>query len=57
MPTYDYECPGEGIVRELSLPINHEPPKCETCGTTMVRVYNYAPPIHFKGSGFYKTGG
>lgn len=56
MPTYDYECPGDGEVKEYQLPISHEPPKCETCGVDMVRVYN-AVPIHFKGSGFYKTGG
>ena len=56
MPTYDYECPGEGEVKEYNLPVNHEPPKCETCGATMNRVYS-AVPIHFKGSGFYKTGG
>ena len=56
MPTYDYECPGEGIRREFNLPIDHKPPKCETCGAEMVRVFS-APAIHFKGSGFYKTGG
>lgn len=56
MPTYDYECPGEGITRELSLPFNHDTPKCETCGADMVRIYN-ATPVHFKGTGFYSTGG
>lgn len=56
MPTYDYECPGEGEVKELQLPVNHDTPKCDTCGVDMIRIYN-APPIHFKGSGFYKTGG
>lgn len=56
MPTYDYECAGEGRVIEFTLPVNHEPPKCDTCGSTMTRVYS-AVPIHFKGSGFYKTGG
>lgn len=56
MPTYDYECAREGKVMEFTLPVNHEPPKCDTCGSTMTRVYS-AVPIHFKGSGFYKTGG
>lgn len=56
MPTYDYECPGEGDKREFSLPFDHEPPKCETCGATMNRVYS-ANPVHFKGDGWYSTGG
>ena len=56
MPTYDYECPGEGIKVELQLPINHDKPKCETCGADMVRIYT-APAIQFKGTGFYSTGG
>ena len=54
MPTYDYECPGENLRRELQLPVEHEQPKCEICGTLMTRIYT-ANPIHFKGSGFYKT--
>lgn len=56
MPTYDYECPGEGIVKELQLPYNHDQPKCDTCGAPMTRVYT-APAIQFKGDGFYSTGG
>jgi len=56
MPTYDYECPGEGIKKELELPMNHKTPKCETCGAEMNRIYT-ANPVHFKGTGFYKTGG
>ena len=55
MPTYEYECPGEGIVREIYLPFEHDTPLCSTCGAKMVRVYN-APPVHFKGTGFYKIG-
>jgi putative FmdB family regulatory protein len=56
MPTYDYECPGEDLRREIQLPVGHEQPRCETCGALMTRIYT-ANPIHFKGSGFYKTGG
>lgn len=55
-PTYEYECPGEGIVKELSLPFNHERPSCVTCGAPMERVYT-APAVKFNGSGFYSTGG
>jgi putative FmdB family regulatory protein len=55
MPTYDYECPGEGIVVELQLPFGHERPTC-TCGAPMDRVYS-APAVKFNGTGFYSTGG
>ena len=56
MPIYEYECPGEGVTRELELPMNHERPRCEVCGAEMNRIYT-ANPVHFKGTGFYKTGG
>jgi putative FmdB family regulatory protein len=56
MPTYDYECPGEGVVKELSLPFDHERPACSTCGAPMERVYT-APAVKFNGTGFYSTGG
>lgn len=55
MPTYDYECAEHGVI-EVNLPVNHEQPKCETCGALMKRKYT-ANPIHFKGDGFYSTGG
>ena len=54
MPTYDYECSGEGLIRELTLSVEHKRPKCETCGADMNRIYT-SNPVHFKGSGFYKT--
>lgn len=54
MPKYDYECPGEGIVREFDLPMQHEAPFCDTCGALMARVFT-AIPTHFKTKGFYKT--
>lgn len=57
MPTYDYVCPKDGEIKEYSLPINHDKPKCDNCETTMERLYKSAPPVHFKGSGFYSTGG
>jgi putative FmdB family regulatory protein len=55
MPTYDYECPGDGEVIEFTLPFDHEAPLC-ACGDTMRRVFN-AVPVKFNGSGFYSTGG
>lgn len=51
MPKYDYECPGEEIVIEYSLPIVHSNPLCETCGAVMRQVYQATPAI-FKGRGW-----
>ena len=56
MPTYEYECPGEGIKLDLNLPYDHKPPRCETCGAELKRIYS-ATPVHFKAEGFYSTGG
>lgn len=56
MPTYQYECRGDGTVMELSLPYEHEPPTCTVCGSILSRVYT-APAVQFKGTGFYSTGG
>jgi putative FmdB family regulatory protein len=54
MPTYEYECPAghryekrEGFDAPASQ-------RCEKCRRTAKRVL-YAPPIVFKGSGFYVT--
>jgi predicted nucleic acid-binding Zn ribbon protein len=55
LPTYEYECPGEGVVVELSLPFDHERPICR-CGAPLERVYS-APAVKFNGTGFYSTGG
>ena len=51
MPKYDYECPGEEIIIEYTLPIVHENPLCETCGAVMRQVYQATPAI-FKGTGW-----
>lgn len=56
MPTYEYECPGEGQVIEIQLPFDHQPPDCPKCGTSMTKVYN-VPGIKFNAPGFYSTGG
>lgn len=53
VPTYDFKCKTCGTVVEVS--VNHPIP-CEMCGEVMVRIYT-ANPVHFKGTGFYKTGG
>jgi predicted nucleic acid-binding Zn ribbon protein len=51
MPKYDYECPGEEIIIEYTLPIVHSNPLCETCGAVMRQVYQATPAI-FKGRGW-----
>ena len=55
MPTYEYACEGCGSRYEkresFSAPARQ---KCPSCGKRANRVLQ-APPIVFKGSGFYKT--
>lgn len=51
MPNYDYECAGEGLVIEMTLPIFHEIPHCSICGAQMKQVFT-AVPVHFKGDGW-----
>ena len=55
MPTYAYRCEGCGNQYEkresFSAPARQ---KCPDCGKPAQRVL-FAPPIVFKGSGFYKT--
>ena len=54
MPTYDYRC-SEGHITEVFAKMS-DPPlrKCPECGKKVERVL-HAPPVHFKGSGFYST--
>lgn len=54
MPTYEYKC-SAGHVYEAQQPFGSpaEQP-CARCGKPALRVL-YAPPLVFKGGGFYKT--
>lgn len=55
MPTYDYRCNKCGGVREVFRQLGEDSePIC--CEQSMERVWT-ATPVHFKGTGFYKTGG
>lgn len=56
MPTYQYECPGDGESKDYQLPYDHESPLCDTCYAPMIRVYT-APAVKFNAPGFYSTGG
>lgn len=51
MPNYDYECPGEGIVIVMDLPMEHKTPNCQVCGAVMRRIYT-AVPFILKGTGW-----
>ena len=54
MPLYDYQCEA-GHRYEKREPFGSPPQQpCETCGKLARRLLN-APPIVFKGSGWYKT--
>jgi putative FmdB family regulatory protein len=54
VPTYDYRC-ADGHVTEIFAKMTDPPlKKCPECGKKVERVL-FAPPIHFKGSGYYST--
>ena len=55
MPIYEYKCNvcSATIEYERSFGDDTEPTCCQT---TMSRVWS-ATPVHFKGGGFYSTGG
>ena len=54
MPLYDYQCEA-GHRYEIRLPFGSpSEQKCETCGKPARRLLS-APPIVFKGSGWYST--
>lgn len=54
MPTYEYKC-SAGHQYEMQQPFGSpaEQP-CQKCGKPALRVL-FAPPLVFKGGGFYKT--
>ncbi len=54
MPTYDYQCEA-GHQYEKREPFGSPPQQpCEECGEVARRLFS-APPVVFKGSGWYKT--
>ena len=54
VPTYEYRC-ASGHETEVFAKMSDPPlKKCPECGKKVERVL-FAPPIHFKGSGFYST--
>ena len=56
MPIYEYECKKCASVFEVNRSFNESssPISCPKCGAKGKRIY-HAPPLLFKGSGFYVT--
>jgi putative FmdB family regulatory protein len=57
MPTYEFSCPICNVIIEQYFSIDSE--QIVNCGDCAVRMEKrFVPnPVHFKGTGFYKTGG
>lgn len=53
MPTYTFRCDKCGKIADIFCKIS-ESGQQDCCGQPMVRLVS-APPVHFKGSGFYTT--
>jgi putative FmdB family regulatory protein len=53
LPLYDFQCKACGALTEHTENI---PPACYLCGEIMIRLWT-STPVHFKGTGFYVTGG
>jgi putative FmdB family regulatory protein len=57
MPTYEFSCPICNVVIEQYFTIDSDHIiNCGDCGVQMDKKFS-ATPVHFKGTGFYKTGG
>ena len=60
MPIYDYACMKCEILEEHQVSFQDFDTaeiKCEKCGSIMERQMSRSVGIHFKGPGFYSTGG
>lgn len=56
MPTYEYACESCGARYEKREGFDAKArQKCQQCGKATAQRVLFAPPIVFKGSGFYKT--
>ena len=55
MPKYDYKCNVCGSIQEITKDFGDDTvPVC--CQQSMVKIFS-STPVHFRTSGFYKTGG
>lgn len=56
MPTYEYHCPACSATYELRQGFSAETTHtCEECGKGTAKRVLYAPPVVFKGGGWYVT--
>ena len=56
LPTYEYHCPKCKATYELRQGFDAETTqKCEECGKGTAKLVLHAPPVVFKGSGWYVT--
>ncbi len=56
MPTYEYHCPACKATYELRQGFSAETTHpCEECGKGIAKRVLHAPPVVFKGSGWYVT--
>lgn len=56
MPKYDYKCKKCGDMELEKKMAAEDPKKCPDCGgTDFSRIWDYAPPVKFNGTGFYET--
>ncbi|MGE0600780.1 MAG: FmdB family zinc ribbon protein [Dehalococcoidia bacterium] len=56
MPTYEYQCKSCKAVYELRQGFDAETThKCEECGKGIAKRILHAPPVVFKGGGWYAT--
>ena len=58
MPTYEYKCTKCNATEEHQRTVDDRDnlPNCKLCDILMDRIWQ-ATPAHFKGTGFYSTGG
>lgn len=56
MPTYEYHCPKCDATYDMRQGFDAETTqKCEQCGKGIAKRVLHAPPVVFKGSGWYVT--
>ncbi|HKS92498.1 MAG TPA: FmdB family zinc ribbon protein [Tepidiformaceae bacterium] len=56
MPTYEYHCPACNATYDLRQSFSAETTHtCEECGKGIAKRVLHAPPVVFKGSGWYVT--
>jgi putative FmdB family regulatory protein len=57
MPTYEFRCDIDKSMLEIQQGFyDNDIPNCPLCGKEMNKVFR-AVPTHFRGTGFYSTGG